>query len=77
MYWGREKLTLVVLVLLIIISPSNVLKNEVAKLRNHDNHKPESRRDIIANSNPFGNTDVNTPFNAIRVHVYSDYVISF
>ena len=40
--------------------------------------------DIIANSNMTKaypcdscNNDVNTPHNAIHVHVYSDYVISF
>ena len=43
--------------------------------------------DILTNSNitksyvinPYDscNTDVNTPLNAIHVHVYSDYIISF
>ena len=51
------------------------------------NLKVSMCRDIIANSNitksyvvnpcDSCNTDVNTPLNAIHVHVYSDYVISF
>ena len=51
------------------------------------NLKVSMSRDIIANSNitksyafnPYDscNTEVNTPLNAIHVHVYSDYVISF
>ena len=51
------------------------------------NLKVSMCRDIIANSNitisyvfnpcDSCNTDVNTPLNAIHVHVHSDYVISF
>ena len=51
------------------------------------NLKVSMSRDIIAYSNitksyvfnPYdsSNTDVNTPLNAIHVHVYSDYVMSF
>ena len=83
-------LTLVVHVLLIVISPCHVLWMRITNEQKSAtmvtiNLKVSMCRDIIANSNityvfnPYDscNTDVNTPLNAIHVHVYSDYVISF
>ena len=85
-------LTLVVHVLLIVISPCNVLWMRITNEQKSAtmvtiNLKVSMCRDIIANSNttksyvfnPYDscNTDVNTLLNAIHVHVYSDYVISF
>ena len=88
----KFSLTLVVHVLLIVISPCNVLWMRITNEQKSAtmvtiNLKVSMFRDIIANSNitksyvfnPYDscNTDVNTPLNAIHVHVYSDYVIHF
>ena len=82
-------LTLVVHVLLILISLSNVLRRRITNGQNSVtmvtiNLKVSMCRDIITNSNitkayicDSCNTDVKTPLSAIHVHMYSDYVISF
>ena len=81
---GKILLTLVVHVLLIIISPSNVLQMRITNEQNSAtivtiNLKVSMCRDIIVNNivvNPCDscNADVYTPLNAIHVHLYSDYV---
>ena len=81
-------LTLVVHVLLIVISPSNVLRMRITNEQNSATMvttklKVSMCRDIIANGNIYVvnpcdscNTDVNTFLNGIHVRVYSNYVIS-
>ena len=81
---GIILLTLVVLVLVIVISPSNVLGMRITNEQNSAtmvtiNLKVSMCRDIIANSNitkayvvnpcDSSNTDVNTPLNAIHVYM--------
>ena len=85
-------LTLVVHVLLIVITLCNVLWMRITNEQKSAtmvtiNLKVSMCRDIVTNSNisksyvfnPYDscNTDVNTPLNAVHVHVYSDYVIHF
>ena len=81
-------LTLVVHVLLIVISPSNVLRMRINEQKSATmvtiNLKVSMCKDIIANSNTTKahvvnpcdscNTDVNNLLNALHVHVYSAFI---
>ena len=82
-------LTLVVHVLLILISPlgMRITNGQNSTTMVAINLKVSPCRDIIAKSNKTKayvvnpcdscSTDINAPLNEIRVHIYSDYIISF